>query len=480
MKYETVIGLEVHAQLLTQSKIFCGCSTKFGQAPNHNTCPVCGGFPGVLPVLNKKVVEFAIRAGLATHCQIARSSLLARKNYFYPDLPKGYQISQYELPICTNGYIDIAVNGVVKRIRLTRIHMEEDAGKNIHDLRSDASLVDLNRAGVPLLEIVSEPDIRSAEEAVNYLRTLRAILQYLEICDGNMEEGSFRCDANVSVRPAGTSALGTKVEVKNMNSFRAVEKALAYEIARQSDALARGERLVQETRLWDAEREETRSMRSKEHAHDYRYFPEPDLLPLVVERAWVDEVRATLPELPSARRERFAREHQLSPYDADVLTQRKDVADYFEAGIKAGAAPKEMANWVMTELLRIIRDEKLDRALVIPDWPVTAAQLAGLAKLVEAGTINRNTAKGLIPRLRGTGRDPAELVAAEGLAQVSDRGALEAAVADVLAKHPAQATEFKSGKERVLGFLVGQVMKATGGKANPQVVQELLRKALGG
>src|SRR5213596_4028087 len=480
MKYESVIGLEVHAQLLTESKIFCGCSTKFGQAPNHNTCPVCCGFPGVLPVLNKKVVEFAIRAGLATHCQIARSSRLARKNYFYPDLLKGYQISQYELPICINGYIDIVVNGGSKRIRLTRIHMEEDAGKNIHDIRTDASLVDLNRAGVPLLEIVSEPDIRSAEEAGSYLRTLRAILRYLEICDGNMEEGSFRCDANISVRPAGTTALGTKVEITNMNSFRAVETALAYEIERQSEALARGERLVQETRLWDAEREETRSMRSKEHAHDYRYFPEPDLLPLVVERAWVDEIRATLPELPAARRERFVRDHQLSPYDADVLTQRKDVADYFEAGVAAGAAPKEMANWVMTELLRIVRDEKLDRALVIRDWPLAAAQLAGLVKLVDAGTITRNTAKGLIPRLRGTDRDPAELVAAEGLAQVSDRGALDAAVEHVIARHPAQVAEFRAGKERVLGFLVGQVMKATGGKANPQVVGELLRKALAG
>ncbi len=370
--------------------------------------------------------------------------------------------------ICTGGHLDVLLDGQVKRVGLTRIHMEEDTGKNIHDAHGDASLVDFNRCGVPLLEIVSEPDMRSVAEAGAYLRTLRSILQYLEICDGNMEEGSFRCDANVSVRPAGTTALGTKVEVKNMNSFRSVEKAIAFEIERQSGALARGERLVQETR----------TMRSKEHAHDYRYFPEPDLLPLAVEPAWVDEVRATLPELPAARRERFALDHQLSPYDADVLTQRKDVADYFEAGVAAGAAPKEMANWVMTELLRIVRDEKLDHALVIRDWPLSAAQLAGLVKLVEAGTINRNTAKSLIPRLRGTGRDPAELVAAEGLAQVSDRGALDAAVADVVARHPAQVAEFRAGKERVLGFLVGQVMKATGGKANPQMVGELLRKAL--
>src|SRR5262244_2540411 len=305
MKYETVIGLEVHAQLLTVSKIFCGCSTKFGQAPNHNTCPVCMGFPGVLPVLNEKAVEFAIRAGLATHCEIARSSCLARKNYFYPDLPKGYQISQYELPICINGYIDIAVNEIVKRIRLTRIHIEEDAGKNIHDLRSDVSLVDLNRAGIPLLEIVSEPDIRSAEEAGHYLRSLRAMLQYLAICDGNMEEGSFRCDANVSVRAEGSQALGTKVEIKNLNSFKAVEKALQYEIKRQSETLSDGGILIQETRLWDENREATRSMRSKESAHDYRYFPDPDLLPLVIDKMWIEEIRASLPELPDARRTRF-------------------------------------------------------------------------------------------------------------------------------------------------------------------------------
>jgi aspartyl-tRNA(Asn)/glutamyl-tRNA(Gln) amidotransferase subunit B len=358
--------------------------------------------------------------------------------------------------------------------------MEEDTGKNIHDAHGDASLVDFNRSGVPLLEIVSEPDMRTVAEAGAYLRMLRTILQYLEICDGNMEEGSFRCDANVSVRPAGSTTFGTKVEIKNMNSFRSVEKAIAYEIRRQADALARGERLVQETRLWDAEREETRPMRSKEHAHDYRYFPEPDLLPLVVEGAWVDEIRATLPELPTPRRERFVRDYQLSTYDADVLTQRKDVADYFEAGIAAGAPPKEMANWTMTELLRILREEKLDRALVIPEWPITPSQLARLAKLVAEGTINRNTAKGLIPKLRGSARAPEELVAAEGLAQVSDRGALDAAVADVIARHSAQVAEFRAGKDRVLGFLVGQVMKATGGKANPQMVQELLKKVLTG
>jgi aspartyl-tRNA(Asn)/glutamyl-tRNA(Gln) amidotransferase subunit B len=480
MNLEPVIGLEVHAELLTDSKLFCGCSAKFGGPPNTNVCPICLGMPGVLPVLNRRVVEFAIRAGLATQCGIAPRSRFARKNYFYPDLPKGYQISMYELPICTGGHLDVLVDGETRRIGLTRIHMEEDTGKNIHDAHGDASLVDFNRSCVPLLEIVSEPDMRSVAEAGAYLRTLRSILQYLEICDGNMEEGSFRCDANVSVRPAGSTTFGTKVEIKNMNSFRAVEKAIAYELRRQASALEHGDRLVQETRLWDADREETRSMRSKEHAHDYRYFPEPDLLPLVVDGPWVDGVRATLPELPAPRRERFVREYQLSTYDADVLTQRKDVADYFEAGVATGAGAKEMANWTMTELLRIVRDEKLDRALVIRDWPVTPTQLAGLAKLVEAGAINRNTAKALLPKLRGTTTDPQQLVAAEGLAQVSDRSALDAAVADVIARHPAQVAEFRAGKERVLGFLVGQLMKATGGKANPQLAQDLLRNALRG
>ena len=476
---EPVIGLEVHAELLTQSKIFCGCSAAFGAPPNTNVCPLCLGMPGMLPVLNRRVVEFAIRAGLATGCTIAPRSVFARKNYFYPDLPKGYQISMYEQPLCTAGWLEIVVECATRRVGLTRIHMEEDTGKNIHDAHDASSLVDFNRSGVPLLEIVSEPDLRSPAEAGAYLRALRSTLQYLEICDGNMEEGSFRCDANVSVRPAGSPTFGTKVEIKNMNSFRAVEKAIAFEIRRQTDAVAAGERLVQETRLWDADREETRSMRSKESANDYRYFPEPDLLPLTVDPTWVDGIRAGMCELPEPRRARFERDYGLSAYDADVLTQRKDVADYFEDGVRAGAAPKEMANWVTTEVLRIVRDEKLDHALVIRDWPLTAAQVAKLAALVQAGTVNRNTAKGLIPRLLRTGRDPAELVAAEGLGQVSDRDALQALVDDVIAKNPAQVAQLKGGKQQVMGFLVGQVMKATKGKANPQLVQELLRAALG-
>jgi aspartyl-tRNA(Asn)/glutamyl-tRNA(Gln) amidotransferase subunit B len=475
---EAVIGLEVHAELLTASKIFCACAATFGGPPNTNVCAVCLGMPGVLPVLNRQVVDFAIRAGFATHCSIEARSVFARKNYFYPDLAKGYQITQYELPICLAGHLDVLVGDEVRRIGLTRIHMEEDTGKNIHDADVAGSLVDFNRSGVPLLEIVSEPDMRGPDEAVAYLRTLRSILQYLEICDGNMEEGSFRCDANVSIRRRGATTLGTKVEIKNMNSFRAVERAIAYEIVRQQEAQRDGEAIVQETRLWDADREETRSMRSKEHAHDYRYFPEPDLPPVAVGAAWLETVRAAMPELPADRRERFQRDYELRPEDADVLTQRKDVADYFEAGVAAGAAPKEMANWTMTELLRLIRDEKLDRALVIRNWPITPAQLAGLTTLVVEGTINRNTAKGLLVELHGTQLDPAELVRSRGLAQVSDAGALEGVVADVIRAHPEQVEQFKAGKDKVIGYLVGQVMKASGGKANPKVVQDVLRAAL--
>jgi aspartyl-tRNA(Asn)/glutamyl-tRNA(Gln) amidotransferase subunit B len=478
IRYEPVIGLEVHAELLTHSKIFCGCSARFGAAPNTNVCPVCLGMPGSLPVLNRRVVEFAIRAGLATHCTIAPRSVFARKNYFYPDLPKNYQISMYELPVCEHGWLDVVVGEHTKRIGLTRIHMEEDAGKNIHDARSDGSLVDYNRTGVPLLEIVSEPDLRSATDATAYLRSLRSILQYLEICDGNMEEGSFRCDANVSIRPNTEAPFGTKVEVKNMNSFRSVERAIDFELARQAQALADGEPIVQETRLWDADRNETRSMRSKESAHDYRYFPDPDLLPLLISRDWIHEVQAAMPELPAERRARFESAFQLSAYDADVLTARKDLADYFEAGVQAGAPAKDMANWVMTDILRMVHDDHLDDALVIERWPVSATQLAKLLTLVADGTINRNTAKGLLPKLRGTTDDPAALVAAEGLGQVSDRGALEATVREVLAKAPAQVEQFRAGNEKVLGFLMGQVMKASGGKANPQLVQELLRAAL--
>jgi len=478
MDYEAVIGLEVHAEMLTQSKIFCGCSAKFGAAPNENTCPLCLGLPGVLPVLNRRVVEFAIKAGLATHCEIAPLSRWARKNYFYPDLPKGYQISQYELPICLAGRIDFEVDGAPRTVRLTRIHMEEDTGKNIHDQHSDASLVDYNRCGVPLLEIVSEPDIRNAAEAGAYLRKLRGILRYLEVCDGNMEEGSFRCDANISVRPRGQAELGTKAEVKNMNSFRAVEKAIEHEIERQIDLVSHGERVKQETRLWDPDREETRSMRSKESAHDYRYFADPDLLPLVVSREWVEDVRRELPELPDARRERYVRDYGLPAYDADVLTARKDVADYFEAAVRAHPNAKAISNWVMGDVLRLVRERKLDEALVIRDWPVAPAALAGMVRLIDDDTISGKIAKTVFEQMVATGKPADAIVAEQGLSQVTDSGAIDAAIAAVLDANPAKVAEYRSGKDKLFGFFVGQVMKATQGKANPAKLNEILKQRL--
>jgi aspartyl-tRNA(Asn)/glutamyl-tRNA(Gln) amidotransferase subunit B len=478
--FELVIGLEVHAQLLTDSKIFCGCSTRFGAEPNSNTCPVCFGMPGVLPVLNRRVVDFAIRVALATNCVLARHSRWARKNYFYPDLPKGYQISMYELPIATDGYVDIAVDETTKRVRLTRIHMEEDAGKNIHDAHGDASLVDLNRAGVPLLEIVSEPDIRSVAEAGAYLRTLRAIVQYLEVCDGNMEEGSFRCDANVSLRPHGSTTFGVRTEIKNMNSFRAVERALVHEIARQGGILNGGGTITQETRLWDADREETRPMRSKEFAHDYRYFPEPDLLPLVVDDEWTEVVRSTLPELPTARGERFVSDYALPRYDAEVLTARKDVADYFEAAVAAHPNPKVVSNWVMGELLRVVHERRLDDALSIAAWPVPPAHLGRLIGLIDAGTISGKMAKKVWTEMLSSGNSPEAIVDEQGLLQVTDRAVIERAVDGVLAAHPDKVAAYRGGNERLLGFFVGQVMKATRGAANPPLVNELLKEKLAG
>ncbi|HJY79493.1 MAG TPA: Asp-tRNA(Asn)/Glu-tRNA(Gln) amidotransferase subunit GatB [Candidatus Binatia bacterium] len=479
MEYEAVIGLEVHAQLLTESKIFCGCSTKFGAAPNHNTCPVCTGLPGVLPVLNRRVVEFALRAALATCCEIALVSRWARKNYFYPDLPKGYQISMYELPLAQHGHIDLEINGQSRRVCLTRIHMEEDAGKNIHDAHSDASLVDLNRAGVPLLEIVSQPDLRTPQEAGAYLRGLRAILQYIEICDGNMEEGSMRCDANVSVRSRGSTTLGTKVEVKNLNSFRAVEKALQYEIQRQSEMIESGGRVVQETRLWDADREVTRSMRSKELAHDYRYFPDPDLLPLIVNQDWIDEVKASLPELPVERRERFVREYNLPAYDAEILTTQKDVADYYEAAVRAYPSdPKAISNWVMDNVLRAIKDEELDSGLKITNWPCPAEHLGALVRLIDEGTISGKIAKTVFDEMRRRGKTPEDIIVEQGLTQVRDESVLAVQIDQMLAVHPDKVAEYRAGRDKLLQFFVGQVMKATQGKANPQMLNELLKKKL--
>ena len=477
--YESVIGLEVHAEMLTASKIFCGCSASFGAPPNQHTCPVCIGMPGMLPVLNRRVVEFAVRAGLATHCTIAPVSRWARKNYFYPDLCKGYQISQYELPICEAGYVDITVDGVAKRVRLTRIHMEEDTGKNIHDGHGSGSLIDFNRSGVPLLEIVSEPDMTWPAEAGAYLRTLRSIIQYLQICDGNMEEGSFRCDANVSVRPKGTTPLGTKVEIKNMNSFRAVERAIAYELERHVRVLEDGGTLVQETRLWDPDREETRTMRSKESAHDYRYFPDPDLPPLVLSDDFVEAIRDTLPALPEERRRRLVTAHGLPEYDAEVLTARRDVADYFDAVVAAHPNAKAASNWIMGDILRLVREQKLDSTPVIERWPVSAVALAELIALIDGGTISGKIAKTVFEEMVESGDQPGAIVDRRGLTQVSDEGPIVAAIDQVLAANTAKVEEYRSGKDKLFGFFVGQVMKATGGKANPGLVNKLLLEKLG-
>ncbi len=477
MEYEPVIGLEVHAQLNTKTKIFCSCSTEFGAPPNTHICPVCTGQPGVLPVLNKKVVEYAIKMGLATHCTIARVSRFARKNYFYPDLPKGYQISQYELPLAEHGYVEILVDGETKRIGLTRIHMEEDAGKLVHPgsfTDTPYSLVDYNRSGVPLIEIVSEPDMRSPKEAGAYLRTLRAILRYLEISDGNMEEGSFRCDANISVRPRGTETFGTRTELKNMNSFRNVEKALEYEIERQIAALESGETVVQETRLWDAAAGVTRTMRGKEEADDYRYFPDPDLLPLVVEEDWIEEIRQTLPELPAEKRDRLVKQYGIPLYDAEVITAEKAVADYFEECVKICNAPKPASNWVMTEVLRELKEGERE----ISQFPVTARHLGEMILMIEKGTISGKIAKTVFAEMVATGDPPEKIVQEKNLVQVTDQGAIEAVIDEVLAENPEQVERYKGGKTKLLGFFVGQVMKKTKGKANPQMVNTILKDKL--
>jgi aspartyl-tRNA(Asn)/glutamyl-tRNA(Gln) amidotransferase subunit B len=475
VKYEAVIGLEVHAQMLTETKVFCGCSTKFGSGPNTQTCEICIGMPGVLPVLNKKALEFAIRTGLATNCTISSYSRFARKNYFYPDLPKGYQISQYEHPICELGFIDVVVDGETRRIGITRIHMEEDAGKNIHEGGGNYSFVDLNRAGVPLMEIVSEPDIRSPKEASEYMKKLRAILRYLGVCDGNMEEGSLRCDANVSVRPVGQKEFGTRAEVKNINSFRFVEKAVEYEIKRQIKVVEEGGKIVQETRLWDSARGITESMRSKEEAHDYRYFPEPDLVPIIAERKWIDEIRAGLPELPDARKGRFVSEYGIPEYDADLLTAEKTVAAWFEDAVKAGGQAKAVSNWMMGDLMRLLNEENTS----LEECPMKPAQLAEMLKLVEKGTISGKIAKTVFEEMYRTGKDAGEIVKEKGLVQISDESEIEKAVDEVIAGHPQEAGRFRSGDEKLLGFFVGQVMKTTKGKANPKMLNELLKKKLG-
>ncbi|HET6466638.1 MAG TPA: Asp-tRNA(Asn)/Glu-tRNA(Gln) amidotransferase subunit GatB [Nitrospiria bacterium] len=483
MQYEVVVGLEVHAQLKTASKIFCGCSTKFGAGPNTQTCPVCLGMPGVLPVLNRRVLELAVKTGLALHCRIAPYSRFARKNYFYPDLPKGYQISQYELPLCEHGYLEVAlpagqagVNGRIKRIGIRRAHMEEDAGKNLHEGLEAASHVDLNRAGVPLLEIVSEPDIRSVDEAVAYLKTLRDILVYLDVCDGNMEEGSLRCEPNLSLRPIGQKEFGTRVELKNINSFRFVQKAMEYELRRQEKVLREGGRVVQETRLWNTEKEMTVVMRGKEEAHDYRYFPEPDLVPLMIPKDLIEEVRKTLPELPDAKRERFVRDYGIPVYDAEVLTTSKDLARYFEVCVEAYPQPKTVSNWIMTELLRELKAGGRQ----IADCPIPPDRFAGLLKMIDNGTISGKIAKTVFEEMYRTGRSPDEIVKERGLVQISDAGAIEALVEEVLQAYPNERESYRQGKSQLLGFFVGQVMKRSQGKANPGKVNELLKSKLGG
>jgi len=473
--YEVVIGVEVHAQLRTKSKMFCGCSTAFGRSPNSQTCPVCLGLPGSLPVINKAAVEMAVRAGLALNCTSGAENRFARKNYFYPDLPKGYQISQYEAPICEHGWMEISVGGTTKRVRIRRAHLEEDAGKNLHGASSGRSLVDLNRAGTPLLEIVTEPDMRSADEAVAYVKNLRDILMYLEVCDGNMEEGSFRCEPNLSLRPAGQQELGVKVELKNINSFKFVKDALEHEIKRQTKVLTEGGCVKQETRLWNLDRGETAVMRSKEEAHDYRYFPDPDLVPLKPEREWVDASRAELPELPVVRTRRFLEEYGLPDYDAGVLTATRDVGEYFEASVKLFPQPKTVSNWVMGELTR----ELNNTGTAIGASPVSPERLATLLRMVEQGTVSLKVARDIFPEMYRTGKAPEQIVQEKGLTQVSDEGALSQVIDDVLAKNPAQVAQFKQGKQQVLGFLVGQVMKSSGGKANPGKVNELLKHKLG-
>ncbi len=466
----------MHAQLQTQSKMFCGCATEFGKPPNTQTCPVCLGMPGTLPVINRKAVEMAVRTGLALNCTIRLANRFARKHYFYPDLPKGYQISQYEAPICEKGWLDVEVAGAVKRVQIRRAHLEEDAGKNLHDGGGTESRVDLNRAGTPLLEIVTEPDLRSPEEVVAYLKQLRDILVYLGVCDGTMEQGSLRCEPNLSLRPVGEERLGTKVELKNINSFKFVKEALEYEIKRQTKVLSEGGRIEQETRLWDVDKGQTAVMRSKEEAHDYRYFPDPDLVPMALAEDWVEELRRTLPELPAGRLKRFVKDYGLPEYDAGVLTDSRELADYFEACVKLYGQPKTVSNWVMGELLRALNNSNTP----VTASPVSPERLVSLLRLVDDGTVSLKAAREIFPELYAGGKTPEQIVKERGLTQVSDESALDRLIQDVMDKNPAQLAQYRAGKEAVFGFFVGQVMKASGGKANPGTVNELLKKKLAG
>lgn len=475
MEWETVIGLEVHAQLSTKSKIFSGASISFGAEPNTQACAIDLGFPGVLPVLNAEVVDMAIKLGLGINADISPKSIFARKNYFYPDLPKGYQISQYELPVVKQGFLDILLeDGTTKRIRITRAHLEEDAGKSLHEDFKGMTGIDLNRAGTPLLEIVSEPDMRSAKEAIVYLKTLRSLVMYLSICDGNMQEGSFRCDANVSVRRKGDPKLGTRTELKNLNSFRFIERAINYEVERQIALIENGEKIVQETRLYDPNKNETRSMRGKEEAHDYRYFPDPDLLPLVITKEQIERVRTTLPELPQQKRERFMQEYNLSPYDASVLVSSQALANYFETVVQASGSPKLAANWVTGELLGALNKSDLE----ITESPVSAKDLGKLVSRIVDNTISGKIAKTIFEALLNQEGDVDQIIEKRGLKQVTDTTAIEQLIDKILTENPQHVAEYRAGKEKLFGFFVGQAMKASGGKMNPQQLNEILKKKL--
>ncbi|RME15819.1 MAG: Asp-tRNA(Asn)/Glu-tRNA(Gln) amidotransferase subunit GatB [Bdellovibrio sp.] len=471
--WEPVIGLEIHAQLLTKSKMFSSDSTSFGGGDNENVSPVTLGLPGALPVVNKKAVELSVKVGLALNCKIRHFSVFARKNYFYPDLPKGYQISQYDEPLAEEGFVEIYVDGQIKKIGITRAHMEEDAGKSTH--HGDFTLINLNRAGVPLLEIVSEPDIASPAEAAEYARTIRRILRYLEVCDGNLEEGSMRCDCNVSVRKKGTQQFGTKVELKNLNSFRFVEKALEYEIERQIMVIESGEKVIQETRLYDSAKNRTHSMRSKEEAHDYRYFPDPDLLPVQISENWIQEIKSSLPELPIYRARRFQEEFKIPEYDAFVLTQEKDIADYFEEVAEQSGNPKAASNWVMVELLREIKESKKE----ISNVKIQPKQLAQLIKMIDSKQISGKIAKTVFAEMWERGQDPQFIVKEKGLVQISDPSSIEKMVEEVLSSSPQQVKQYREGKKKVFGYFVGQVMKATKGQANPELVNKILKEKLG-
>ena len=495
MEYETIIGIEIHVQLKTKSKIFCSCSTEFGAVPNSQVCPVCLGLPGVLPVLNKMALEYAIKAALALNCQIAKKSIFARKNYFYPDLPKSYQISQYEEPLSSRGFVDMVVGkkinpaprykSGVKRIRITRVHLEEDAGKLLHEEIKDSTLIDLNRCGVPLIEIVTEPDIRNPQEAHEFLTILKSILQYIGVSDCNMEEGSLRCDANISVRPSDRQTvrpLGVKVEIKNMNSFKAVEKALEYERKRQIRVLEEEKRIIQETRLWDENKEITTSMRTKEEAHDYRYFPEPDLVPIEIDREWIKEIRGSLPELPGVRKTRFVKDYQIPDYDASILTSSRELADYYEECIKASPKSKvqssklnkNIASWIMSELLRELKEKDIG----IRECKVNPEHLAEMVVMIDKGSISGKMAKDVFVEIFKTGKRASQIVEEKGLAQISDEETLAKIVDKILKKNPKVVEDYRKGKEKALGYLVGQVMKDTKGRANPQLVNKLLKKKI--